>query len=765
VAALYTLAILFGAVLLFLVEPMVAKMILPLLGGSPSVWNTCMVFFQAALLAGYAYAHALTARLRPRAQVAVHLVVLAVPLALLPVSVSSGPAAGASPIPWLFGALAVSVGFPFLVLSTTGPLLQRWLASTAHREGRDPYFLYAASNLGSLGALLAYPLLVEPRLPLGTASWTLVGGRVSQSLVWSAGYVAYAALVAVCALLMLSRRTAPAAEAGIPPPDAPPISMSRRLLWLALAFVPSSALLGATTYLTTDIAAIPLLWVLPLAVYLLTFVIAFSRRVQVPVRWWGAGLAVLAVVVAASLWLPYWFGYRSPRLLTISLHLLTLFAVGMVCHGRLAADRPAPERLTGFYLILALGGVLGGVFNAMIAPLVFSTVVEYPLALFLACLLRPAWREEPTDRATRSRILDVALPAAIALAVVGLAALVGRPARGTAVLAPALVAGIPCLACLLLLRRPLRFALGLFVVLAAGWTMAQSSGQRLWLERTFFGVHRVLQFDSPSFEMLDDAGEMTIYEGTYRTLVHGTTKHGSQFLDERLRATPTGYFHRTGPIGEVFRALGGDARPDAVAVVGLGAGTLAAYGRPGQSMTFYEIDPAVVRIATNPDLFTYVRDSKARIGFVVGDGRLALAAAPEGAYGLIVIDAFSSDAIPVHLITREAIRLYLGKLRPGGLLALHITNEYLDLAPVLDAIAADLGIRGLVIEGEVASRREKLERKAPSLWAVLSPNAAALEPLAAGGNRRSLPSAPGPPRDSRFLWTDGFSNVFGVLRR
>lgn len=763
---IYGLTIFFGAALLFLVEPMVAKMVLPLLGGSPSVWNACMVFYQAALLAGYAYAHALSSRLRPRWQVAVHLPLVAGAVAFLPVGIAGRPQAGDSPVAWLMGALALSIGVPFLVLSTTGPLLQRWFASTSHRDAADPYFLYAASNLGSLVALLAYPLLIEPRLELRLAEAMGQGGGgglLSQNALWSAAYAVYALLCAGCAFLMLRHRATPAPGLG-PRGEAPEIPASRRLLWLALAMVPSSALLGTTQYLTTDIAAIPLLWVAPLAVYLVTFVLAFSRKTRIPPSVWSLALAVLVVAVAASLWLPYWFGFRAAPWRAVALHLLTLLAVGMVCHGRLAASRPPAERLTEYYLWVALGGALGGIFNALLAPVIFRTVVEYPLALFFACCLRPDGSVRPGDRRTRSRVLDLVFPAALALAVAGLALLTVRSAAGGAKLSPWIVVGLPSLACLFLVRRPLRFALGVGVLLVAGWTMVQATGQRLKVERTFFGVHQVLRQGSPTVQMMGPAGQMETYDGRFHALVHGTTKHGSQFVDERLRSLPTGYYHPSNPIGLVFRTLARDPRLDAVAVVGLGAGSLSAYGRPGQTMTFYEIDPAVLRIARDPRLFTYLRDSRARVDVVIGDGRLGLAAAPAGAYGMIVLDAFTSDAIPVHLMTREAIRLCTEKLRPDGILALHLTNEYLDLVPVVDAIASDLGLAGLVMEGLPTTRREMVERMAPSTWAVLARDRAALASLSSDSRWRALPLEPGRSPRRTFLWTDSFSNVLGVLR-
>ena len=750
----YAAATLLGASLLFVVEPMVAKMALPLLGGSPSVWNTCMMFFQAVLLAGYAYAHLLTKHFTARTQLTVHLVVLALPLAFLPVALPAGwsPPTDGSPIPWLLGLLAVAAGVPFFVLSTTGPLLQRWLAGTDHPDAKDPYFLYAASNLGSLAALLAYPLLVEPRLRLAP-----------QAAAWSGGYAVFAVLVGACGLLAIKRRAPRVAQALA---RAARVPWSRRLWWVLLAAVPSSAVLGVTQFLTTDVAAVPLLWVIPLALYLATFIVAFSRRPLVPLRVSSVALAILAVGTAASFWIPFFVGFRTSLWILVPLHLATLFAVGLVCHGRLAADRPEPSHLTGFYLAIGVGGVAGGAFNALAAPLVFKSVVEYPLVLLLACFLRPPAPTRSTGTAAKlQRVLDGALPAALAVLVVWLQTAVGPRFARTGTLTPWIVVAVPCLLCLLLMRRPIRFALGAGVLLVAGWAAIRFSGHMLLAERTFFGVYRVQVDGGRTVRTVDDAGNARLVSLSVHSLIHGTTKHGTQFIEPSLRDVPTSYYHRTGPIGEVFEITGSRATPERVAVVGLGAGTLAAYGRPGGRFTFYEIDPAVIRIARDERYFTYLRDSAAAIDTVAGDGRLALARVPDATYGLIVLDAFSSDAIPVHLLTEQAVALYFRKLAPGGWLAIHMTNEHLELRPVIEAVAADLRVSGVIRYDGIAGPQERLERKAPSVWAVLARDAESLAPLRADPRWDRFSDDAARAADPRFLWTDDFSNLFAILAR
>ncbi len=763
---LYGLAILLSAALLFLVEPMAGKMLLPVLGGAPAVWNTCMVFFQAGLLLGYAYAHVLTRRLGPRVQVAVHGVVVALGVLLLPVGLrSGGPPGEGSPALWTFGALAAAVGAPFLVLSGTGPLLQRWFAMTGHREAEDPYFLYAASNLGSLGGLLAYPLLVEPLLPLGAAGGGTWGW--TQSGLWSVGYVAFVLLGGLCAAAMLRGRRGRGddGEERVRPRGATVSggAWRERLRWVVYAFVPSSVMLGATQYMTTDLASIPLLWVVPLAIYLLTFALAFARKQWIPLPWSSLGLAVLSVAAAASFWSPQ----RPPAWLFLLLHPLVVFAASLVGHGRLAAERPLADRLTEYYLMVALGGVLGGVFNALLAPVLFEKVgvVEYPIALVLAALVRPASEGDAGRRRAVARLLDVLLPAAVALAAFGLqAGLAPHRADGDPRVELVQVA-VPCLLCLLFLPRPHRFALGLAVLLAAGWIRNARPQEVLYQKRTFYGTHRVLRGFTTPFTVVTPEGEEKLLLAAHNILLHGTTRHGIQLLEPGLRSIPTTYYHPTGPIGEVFRSFGETPRLDRVALVGLGAGTLAAYGRQGERITCYELDPEVVRIARDSGYFTYLRDSKAELDYVVGDGRLSLARAQDAAYGLIVVDAFSSDAIPVHLLTRQAFELYLRKLRPDGLLAVHITNQYLDLEPVVDALVADLGLAGIVKSDGFGSRQELFEAKERSSWALVARDRAALAPVAQGQAWRTLPLAfPSAPRE-RYLWTDDYSNVLSVLKR
>ena len=723
---LYAVTLFLGAALLFSVQPMVAKMVLPLLGGSPEVWNTCMAFYQAALLAGYAYAHLVTIRLGLRVQSALHLTLLILAFLLLPIGIPEGStralSPAADPTPWLLGTLLATVGLPFFAVAATAPLLQRWFAATGHPAAADPYFLYAASNLGSMLALLAYPLALEPSL-----------NTRRQSEFWAASFVLLIALTTACAATTWSRHGA----ADLPTEtdgrgdDAERPGLRTWLGWVALAFVPSSLLLGVTTYLTTDIAAIPLLWVIPLALYLLTFILVFARRPTL------AHGAARALPVAVMLLLPaLCAGLVQP--LWIPLHLLTFFLAALVCHGALARRRPAARHLTAFYLVLSLGGVAGGVFNALVAPRVFDRVAEYPLAIVLACA---AWALAARPAGTAAvRPRDVAL----LLVIFGLTAALVTDLGGCAetALGPLGVmidSGLLTLVGATYRARPLRFALGVGALLLACGLAPGVDGRPLHKERSFFGVLRVTE----------------VQPGNYHRLFHGSTLHGQQCLNRGRRREPLSYFTRSGPIGDVFAAFG--RRPAgrrSVAIVGLGAGSLAAYAEPGSHWTFYELDPAVVRIARDPRYFTFLSDCRAATTLVLGDARLRLRHAPEHGYDLIVLDAFSSDAPPVHLLTREAFRLYLRKLAPGGWLVFNISNRYLDLDPVLGAQARDAGLTCRLRYDTKPTRAEKQQGKQASIWAVMAARAADLGPLADHPNWKPPRLRPGDT-----AWTDDYASL------
>ena len=709
--ALFTLASFVGSTLLFLVQPLVAKLLTPLLGGTPDVWNTAMVFFQAELLVGYGVAH-LGARRLGRRQVPVHVVLVALPVLALPLAVPAGWVLpeGTAPALWTLLVLGVVVGLPFLALSTASPTFQRWFSLTGHRHAHDPYFLYAAGNVGSLLALLAYPLLLEPNLSTS-----------AQSRLWSIGYLLFVALTAACAVV-LRRRAVDTGPAVVAPTSAP-LGNRRRLRLVGFAFVPSLLMLGVTRHLSTDIASIPLLWVVPLALYLLSFVLAFGKRSSRLVDLSSRAVALLAVPLAAS------FAAEVGSVwLAILPHLAFFLAAACLAHGRIAALRPAPDRLTEFYLWISIGGVLGGIAGALVAPVVFTSILEYPLALGLAVALRP--RGDATSRGMDARAVAVGTLLTAGL-VLGWVFAGDAEAAQLTVLVLALVGA----AAYVLVRQPRFFALALGGVLLV--TALADPNPTLHAERTFFGVHRVFE---------DDQGR--------HVLAHGSTTHGLQDPDDP--GTPLGYYHPDGPIGDVFTS-DADAPPRAVGVIGLGSGALAAYGRPGDEFTFYEIDPAVADIASDPSLFTYLSDSGAETEIVLGDGRLTLGRTVEQ-YDVLVLDAFSSDAIPVHLLTAEAIEEYLGRLSADGVVAIHVSNRYFELAPVITRLADDLGLEG----------RWRLDPSSPALeaagrwssqWVALAVEPDRLSRLTPEMGWGDLPPAEG------RLWTDDYSDLLGAFAR
>ena len=720
VLVVFTAAIFSSAFLLFLVQPMFSRMVLPLLGGTPAVWNTCMLFFQAALLGGYLWAHVGARTLGIRRQAAVHVVLLAAAALLLPLSVSgAAPRGGQEPIAWLLGLMVMTVGLPFLVLSATGPMLQKWFAGTGHPGARNPYWLYAASNLGSMIALLGYPFVMEPRLRLAR-----------QSMTWAVGYGALAVLVIASAVAVW--RLAPAAaSAGAETEDgaAAPVATRQRLTWIGLAFIPSSLLLSVTSFITTDVAPVPLLWVVPLALYLLTFTLAFAAKPPLRHRWMLAAQPFF--IAAISLLLMY--GYTRKPLQVIPLHLAALFVTAMVCHGELARRRPSVAHLTEFYLWIAVGGVLGGIVNVLVAPVIFARMWEYPIVLTLACLARP-W---PATRPNRRQIvLTVARTAALIFALV-LVSRTGVPGISRT-MQLGMAAALLALVSAGLGRVPLLLAVcvGASLGLRAYWVL--QSEPTLLAHRSFYGRFTVL--------------EMYSTEGIYHTLYNGSTLHGAQNLYPGKSREPLTYYVRSGPLGRLFAARAEQAGHRNVAVVGLGTGTVAAYSNAGENWTFYEIDPSIVRTARNPKYFRYLSDSPARTSVVLGDARLSLANAPARRYDMIVVDAFNSDAIPVHLLTREALALYFQKLAPGGVITLHLSNRFLNLEPVVAALAREGGYAA-----RVGSSNPPGYMQSASEWAVVARSEEDLGTIAADSFWR-------PVRNPRGIapWTDDFSSLLSV---
>ena len=722
----FTLAIFAGSFLLFLVQPMLARMALPRLGGAPAVWNSAMLVYQALLLAGYAYAHVL-ARLPGRTQALIHLGVLVLAALTLPLGLSDGvPGAQANSFLWVPWLLLLSVGPLFFVISAQAPLLQRWFAISG---GGDPYPLYAASNFGSLLGLLAYPLALEPLMGVGNQSWW-----------WSLGYAAMALLVGWC--MMAVRGSA--RSLALPEEQAPAerLPLRRILTWILLAAMPSGLMLSTTLHLTTDIAAMPLLWVVPLAIYLLSFTVAFAER-----RTLAAVCARLAPFSVLLICIGLFRAQGSLLLPLMAVSLLNLFLVAVALHARMFDDRPPASQLTAFYLAMSMGGVLGGLFCALIAPLIFDWTYEHPILLLAAGILvagshplrilERAWRHPRLER------IVLLLLAVLALALIGWQPLFGeQPGWLRGMLLGATVA----LTIVAIGKKPL-FAMGLAALLTAmgGFQKLALTAEPGKMTRSYFGVY-------------------SIHEGpSARYLQHGTTMHGLQLRGSAERErTRTSYYAPGSAVGQVLQAAPQLYGPAArIGAVGLGTGTLSCYARPGQRWTYYEIDPVVVEIARDPERFTFLSRCLPDVPVVLGDARLSLAQQARGSKDVLVIDAFTSDAVPMHLLTREAFALYRRVLRPDGLLLVHISNRHLNLEPVV-AAAARQGYHALVGNHE-PSASEVADGASPSRWIVLSPSRERLEQVRAvtdPGFWESLRPTPG------FAgWTDDYGSILPILKR
>lgn len=735
---LFALAIFTSASLVFVVQPMVTKLVLPMLGGSPAVWNTAMVFFQTALLAGYAYAHVLQRIGSIKLQVGIHLALLVLAALFLPLRINGwlGDPDPSAPVAWLLATLALSVGAPFAVLSATAPLLQAWYARVraGYADGQNPYVLYAASNLGSFLALLSYPVLIEP---LATLS--------GQRLGWSGGYVAFMLMIVGLAFMVWSRRldrsSEPARLAA-----SPPLSLKEKVVLVLLAAAPSSLMLGVTAHLSTDVASAPFLWVAPLALYLLTFVIAFQSRPWIPL---GVTLPVQAAIGAVCV---LTVAFRSSNWsIAFAVHLLAFFFTALMCHQLLAARRPAPDRLTEFYLLMSLGGVVGGAFTALLAPVIFNMVWEYPLVLVLVGLARP-WGRGPLN-GTQTGIL-VAAAAVAATPILLSLWLNSNDAARTVFYETSpfrmdqltMIILLPGAICAFLIRdRALAFT-GVLLMIALSSQWIARGYDWSYSGRSFFGVMRVADAPDPRLG------------GPVHVLMHGTTLHGAQARDARFDCVPMLYYAAATPIGQA--AVMVQARgPARIGVVGQGSGAMAAYKRGEDTMTFFEIDPMVDRLSRDPQWFTYISDcAVGPIDTVLGDARLTLAKQPPGSYDLLIIDAFSSDAVPTHLLTEEAIAGYLALLKPTGVVLLHLSNRNLEIT--LPAVAASqaLGKSSLhQIYYETSSTPEMAEASTEAL--VLSPTAEGLADFGADARWKT------PGRTTVRPWTDDYVNLFGSLQR
>jgi predicted O-methyltransferase YrrM len=722
--ALFAGTLFLSALLLFAVQPMFTKMVLPRLGGAPTVWSVAMVFFQAALLAGYAYAHLLIRLVPLGVGALVHLLILAAAATTLPIGIALGfetPPTSDIAL-WLIALFGVSIGLPFAALSASAPLLQGWFAASGHPQAGNPYVLYAASNLGSFAALIAYPIVIEPWLTLN-----------QQTLAWSAGFAVLAILVVAVGFFIVGRPSLARSEA-----PAAPVPMRDRLAWIALAAIPAGLVIAVTSHITTDVAAAPFLWVVPLALYLLTFVGVFRERPWIP----PSIVAMLVPFVIAPLAITLLVGQDALWAAMIALNLLAFFLLAILCHGELYRRRPSPARLTEFYLLVSVGGVIGGIFAAVIAPHIFSRIYEYPILIVAAVLALPGVWSGGTGRFLRE-----AGPALLlALAAVSAKWLfdISLPKPGIVQLQIVLI--VLGVVMLLQRRRPARFAslVVLAFVISGLWIPGYNSVETV---RSFFGVHRVLESA----------------EG-YRLLIHGTTIHGAQRMEDNATAAasppePLTYYYFGGPISQTIEARrAANGGLGHVAVIGLGSGSLACHRRDRETWTFFEIDPESVRIARDPRLFSFLSRCAPDAGIVLGDARLTLAASRER-YDLIIIDAFSSDAIPIHLLTREAVAGYLSRLNANGVLVMHISNRHMELARVVAAIGAAEGLVTYV-------RQDDRKMASPPDYKMNAIVAAlARSPVHLGDLPQQRGWAEIRPDPKVPAWTDDYSDIVSAIIR
>ena len=734
VLVVYTAAIFVSALLLFSVQPLFTKMVLPRLGGSPAVWSVAMVFFQSLLLGGYAYAHFLMQLRNRTLPVAIHLVLLAVAMLTLPLSISSGwgdpPTSGYAF--WLLGLFAVSIGLPFFALAANNPLLQAWFVRTGHPNGPDPYFLYASSNIGSFLALLSYPVLLEPVFALRT-----------QNLIWTGGYGLLIVLIASCGVLLL-RAPAKAAELNMPADDTEAAAPSwvLRARWIFLAAVPSGLLIAVTAHISTDVAAAPLLWVLPLSLYLLTWVLVFQSRPLLPHKWMllAQPLAIAGVVVLLAV------GGEQNLLLTLGGHQLCFFVIAMACHGELARTRPAAKYLTGFYVALSFGGMIGGLFAGLIAPFTFSWVAEYPILLALAALCRPSGDE----RLPRWSRWYWPFLAVLAVALIMPAWSTGKLFNWFEMYRVWVIGAVGVLAALVALGlNANRWKIFATVAVALVLLRAYPSDDgRVETVRSFFGVHKIV----------------VTANGQYHVLMHGTTIHGAEKFrnDDGTPVTgqpePITYYHKDGGIGQAITAIRErKGTPLRVAVIGLGSGTLVCASEPGEDWKFFEIDQTMVDTARNPKYFTYIQSCKPDLEPVIGDARLTFAREPDGVYDLIIVDAYSSDAIPIHLATEEAMEIYKSKLAPQGAVVMHVSNRHLELSSVVVGIADANDMKSWVYSEDSGRDNEYIF----STSVVASAREEADVGKLASSDQWVMTEA----EDNQRVWTDDYSNILGAVWR
>jgi hypothetical protein len=728
----YVATMLLSSGLLFLVQPMFARMALPLLGGTPAVWAIAMCFFQAVLLGGYCYAHVLKRFLKPSHAILLHLFLMALSWLSLPVhlEVSSIPPEGATAGLWLIGLMTKSIGYPFFFLSATAPLLQSWFARTTHRDAGNPYFLYSASNIGSLGSLVAYPFVVEPFL-----------GLKMQALYWSFGFAILVIAIGLCGLIML-RTLAPARIVGFAETSSA-TTWKQRGWWIFMAFIPSALLVAWTNHITTDIASAPFLWLPPLMLFLLTFILVFRDQPLFSMK-------LARILQLISLPIAYSIQFALPLNWTVGVIMcgaISFFTTALICHRQLYEARPDAAHLTEFYMLMSFGGVLGGLFVSLIAPLIFTSVLEYPLLLILGIV---AHQSVLTDQPLRNQLQKPLVPILIFGCIAAALIFLNKNTGNLSLLSQRTYEIAFFGACAFLMIRAKNMglaALSIIMVLALNFTVQPAA--RLAL-RSYFGVLTVADGDA---------------ENPYRLLYHGTTLHGAQRLSE-FSEKPHGltYYSAEGGMARSLvstqQRLASAGKLGTFQIIGLGSGSLACYSKPGEDWAYYEIDHDVIKVAKDPQQFTFLSACAPNIKMIEGDARITLQNGGASKADYLLVDAFSSDSIPVHLITTEAMKLYMEHVQDDGVLVIHISNRYMDLAPVVAAnlAALDQSLKGRILDTTPAKSGDIAF--AHSIVIAISRSEATLGLIDKTGS-----SAPLTPTTDVQPWTDDFANLPSAMLR
>lgn len=729
----FTVSIFLSATLLFSVQPMFSKLVLPLLGGSSNVWNTAMVFFQSMLLLGYIYAHLISKYFTLRNQVLIHVTLLFAGLVFLPLSIAQDwvVPTGGTPIFWLLGLFSVSIGVPFFAISANAPLFQSWFSKTDHKQASDPYFLYAASNAGSLLTLCAYPVVIEPNLLLDT-----------QTSSWTVGYAILIACIVLCGVFALLHKvetqkdlsktaSVKASHSALSPK---PIALKTALFWVFLAFIPSSLMLGVTSYMTNNIASAPFLWIIPLALYLLTFVIVFARK---PIVKFNQLQWLFPTVLIVAIFFP--IVKSVPHIISILVALSIYFLVTLYCHSRLVESRPHAEKLTQFYILMSLGGVLGGIFNALVAPMIFNDIYEYLIVLWLAgCVMA-------FDKGGFKTPSKQSLAFITAYLVMGVCTILAslKMIENSYLIVLVLVVGFG----FLIMKRlkhsadSVLFHCSALIVLV----FMSLSSEYVYKERSFYSTIKI------NTEVKDGV--------IARGFLHGDTIHNYQLLDEAHATVPLAYYAEGNTFDQVVDAIRVQKPTMDIAVIGLGAGAMACFEQPGDNWTYFEIDPAVVKMAKNTSLFSYLDRCSPNADIRIGDARMAIQDLAKGSQDVIIVDAFSSDSIPVHLVTREALAIYRDYLKEDGVIFFHTSNRVMDVSSVVARLADDIGWDKQIISVKSLDSHPFKAFVNSSTGVIIGPKEAMASLTQDKADWHEFEA-----HELVKLWTDDYSSILGPIR-